>query len=206
MGSSIFRSGHRSTRRRSERFALARAANSPGYPFTADSSLASSNCVLSDAALGAVDWLLMTPCPSLARKNSWPGSRRCSGSVPMILWSIQRWRIRPTWWAPRSQAVAPSPATTLISFETPGRRLDQFAIEPDRSDTSAEALKHRVTWARERGSLVASDECYGEFGWEAEPISVLHPSISGGRHDGLLAALALQALQLGGLPGRVRRR
>ena len=39
----------------------------------------------------------------------------------------------------------------------------------------AEALKHRVNWARERGSLVASDECYGEFGWEAEPISVLHP-------------------------------
>jgi succinyldiaminopimelate transaminase len=55
----------------------------------------------------------------------------------------------------------------------------------------AEALKHRVTWARERGSLVASDECYGEFGWDAEPISVLHPSINGGRPDGLLAVHSL---------------
>ena len=52
-------------------------------------------------------------------------------------------------------------------------------------------LKQRVTWARERGSLVASDECYGEFGWEAEPMSVLHPAISGGRHNGLLAVHSL---------------
>jgi succinyldiaminopimelate transaminase len=55
----------------------------------------------------------------------------------------------------------------------------------------AEALKQRVNWARERGSVVASDECYGEFGWEAEPISVLHPSITEGRHDGLLAVHSL---------------
>ena len=32
-----------------------------------------------------------------------------------------------------------------------------------------------MAWARERGAVVASDECYGEFGWEAEPVSVLHP-------------------------------
>ena len=54
-----------------------------------------------------------------------------------------------------------------------------------------EALKGRVRWARERGALVASDECYGEFGWEAEPVSVLHPSINHGRHDGLLAVQSL---------------
>jgi succinyldiaminopimelate transaminase len=54
-----------------------------------------------------------------------------------------------------------------------------------------EGLKHRVSWARERGALVASDECYGEFGWEAEPISVLHPSINDGRCNGLLAVHSL---------------
>jgi succinyldiaminopimelate transaminase len=54
-----------------------------------------------------------------------------------------------------------------------------------------EALRDRVTWARDRGALIASDECYGEFGWDAEPISVLHPSINGGRHDGLLAVHSL---------------
>jgi succinyldiaminopimelate transaminase len=54
-----------------------------------------------------------------------------------------------------------------------------------------DALKYRVAWARERGALVASDECYGEFGWQAEPISVLHPSVNGGRHNGLLAVHSL---------------
>jgi succinyldiaminopimelate transaminase len=55
----------------------------------------------------------------------------------------------------------------------------------------AGALKNWVNLARERGSLLASDECYGEFGWESEPISVLHPSINGGRHSGLLAVHSL---------------
>jgi len=55
----------------------------------------------------------------------------------------------------------------------------------------AATLDARVAWARERGALVASDECYGEFGWEAEPVSVLHPTISHGRHDGLLAVHSL---------------
>ena len=46
----------------------------------------------------------------------------------------------------------------------------------------------------------------GEFGWEAEPMSVLHPSINGGRHSGLLAVHSSQTLQPGGLPRRFRRR
>jgi aspartate/methionine/tyrosine aminotransferase len=39
--------------------------------------------------------------------------------------------------------------------------------------------------------VVASDECYGEFGWDAEPFSVLHPSVSTGTYDGLLAVHSL---------------
>ena len=52
-------------------------------------------------------------------------------------------------------------------------------------------LAARVRAARERGAIVASDECYGEFGWEAEPVSVLHSAISGGDHEGLLALHSL---------------
>jgi succinyldiaminopimelate transaminase len=44
-----------------------------------------------------------------------------------------------------------------------------------------------VAWARERGAVVASDECYLEFGWDAEPVSVLHPDVNGGSLDGVLA-------------------
>ena len=55
----------------------------------------------------------------------------------------------------------------------------------------AAALRRWVDWARDRGAVLASDECYGEFGWDAEPVSVLHPSVSGGDHTRLLALHSL---------------
>jgi succinyldiaminopimelate transaminase len=48
-----------------------------------------------------------------------------------------------------------------------------------------------VAWARERGAVVASDECYLEFGWDARPVSVLDPAVNGGSFDGLLAVHSL---------------
>jgi succinyldiaminopimelate transaminase len=52
-------------------------------------------------------------------------------------------------------------------------------------------LRKVVSWARERGVPVASDECYLGLGWEAEPLSVLHPSVCDGDHTGLLAVHSL---------------
>jgi succinyldiaminopimelate transaminase len=52
-------------------------------------------------------------------------------------------------------------------------------------------LRKVVGWARERGALVASDECYLGLGWDAEPVSVLHPSVCDGDHSGLLAIHSL---------------
>ena len=54
-----------------------------------------------------------------------------------------------------------------------------------------ERLKGIVDWGRQHGVLVASDECYLELGWDAEPVSVLHPSVSGGSTDGVLAVHSL---------------
>lgn len=45
--------------------------------------------------------------------------------------------------------------------------------------------------ARQVGAVLASDECYGEFGWEAEPVSVLDPGVNGGSLAGLLAVHSL---------------
>ncbi len=52
-------------------------------------------------------------------------------------------------------------------------------------------LATMVSWARSRGTVLASDECYIEQGWDASPVSVLHPEVSGGTHDGLLAVHSL---------------
>lgn len=54
-----------------------------------------------------------------------------------------------------------------------------------------EHLRKTVDWARERGTVLVSDECYAEFGWDVEPVSILHPEVCGGSHDGLLAVHSL---------------
>ncbi|AUG79522.1 N-succinyldiaminopimelate aminotransferase [Kitasatospora sp. MMS16-BH015] len=52
-------------------------------------------------------------------------------------------------------------------------------------------LRRAVEWAREHRVLLVSDECYLELGWEADPVSVLHPSVCGGSHEGLLVVHSL---------------
>jgi succinyldiaminopimelate transaminase len=52
-------------------------------------------------------------------------------------------------------------------------------------------LRKVVGWARDRGAVVASDECYLGLGWDSQPLSVLHPSVCGGDHTGLLAIHSL---------------
>ena len=52
-------------------------------------------------------------------------------------------------------------------------------------------LAKLVSWTREVGALLVSDECYLELGWDAEPVSVLHPDVSGGSTAGLLALHSL---------------
>ncbi|MDT5348016.1 MAG: hypothetical protein QOH91_1303 [Mycobacterium sp.] len=58
----------------------------------------------------------------------------------------------------------------------------------------ADHLRKVVRWARERGVLVASDECYLGLAWAVEPpgpLSVLHTSVCDGDHTGLLALHSL---------------
>ncbi|NLE97667.1 MAG: succinyldiaminopimelate transaminase [Propionibacterium sp.] len=52
---------------------------------------------------------------------------------------------------------------------------------------SVDELRAFVARARELGAVLASDECYGEFAWDAEAVSVLDPRVSDGDHTGLLA-------------------
>ncbi|MFC7305032.1 bifunctional succinyldiaminopimelate transaminase/glutamate-prephenate aminotransferase [Streptomyces monticola] len=56
---------------------------------------------------------------------------------------------------------------------------------------SKDELTRTVAWAREHGVLLFSDECYLELGWEAEPVSVLHPDVCGGSYEGIVAVHSL---------------
>ncbi len=49
-----------------------------------------------------------------------------------------------------------------------------------------------VAWARDRGVVVASDECYAELGWDGTQVpSILDPRVCGDDHRGLLAVYSL---------------
>jgi succinyldiaminopimelate transaminase len=50
-------------------------------------------------------------------------------------------------------------------------------------------LRKVVDWARSRGAVVASDECYLTLGWESSPSSVL--SVCDGVYDGVLSVHSL---------------
>lgn len=54
-----------------------------------------------------------------------------------------------------------------------------------------ETLAKLVAWARHRGVIIASDECYLDLGWEVTPTSILDDEICGGDHTGLLALHSL---------------
>jgi succinyldiaminopimelate transaminase len=63
---------------------------------------------------------------------------------------------------------------------------------PTGAVASAESLRSAVEWARSRGAVVASDECYADIYYgDAAPESVLSPAVCGGSHDGLLAVHSL---------------
>jgi succinyldiaminopimelate transaminase len=48
-----------------------------------------------------------------------------------------------------------------------------------------------VSWGRRFGVPVVADECYIELDWETVPVSLLHPSVCGDSHAGLLAVHSL---------------
>ena len=89
----------------------------------------------------------------------------------------------------------PTPGgTTPPSPPEPGRVRLVWVNSPSNPTgrvLPAEHLRKVVAWARERGAVVASDECYISLGWDAAPVSVLHPSVCGGSPDRVLAVHSL---------------
>lgn len=88
----------------------------------------------------------------------------------------------------------PTVATTpkLLWLNTPGN--------PTGKVLGVEHLAKVVSWARQHGVVVASDECYAELDWRArepgsvEPpttTSILDPRVTGRSHEGLLCVYSL---------------
>ncbi|BEH01364.1 bifunctional succinyldiaminopimelate transaminase/glutamate-prephenate aminotransferase [Brooklawnia propionicigenes] len=120
-------------------------------------------------------------------------------------------------WLPTQMGLGPDdlvviPATAYPTYDV-GARLAgcrlQLCDDPDEIDgrasliwinypanpsgaVASDDLLHRwITTAREHGAVLASDECYGEFGWDAEPASVVRPDLCEGSLDNILLVNSL---------------
>lgn len=78
--------------------------------------------------------------------------------------------------------VGPAPVA-LVYINSPAN--------PSGKVLGLEHLRKVVDWARQRGAIVVSDECYLGLAWEAEAISVLDERVNGGSFENLLAVHSL---------------
>lgn len=121
-------------------------------------------------------------------------------------------------WLPTLLGLGPDdtvviPETAYPTYDV-GARLAGARVVASDDPTALASLSPRLVWinspanphgrildaaetrawvqaTREVGAVLAADECYGEFGWDAKPVSVLRDDLCGGTHEGLLAVHSL---------------
>ncbi|MDP3892152.1 succinyldiaminopimelate transaminase [Nocardioides sp.] len=180
------------------RRALADAADSPGYPLTVGRPATRQACI---------DWLarrfgvtglgLDAVLPVIGSKEliaSMPGHLGI-GAGDLIAYPELAY---PTYEVGAVLAGARAVATdslTSLGPEVPRLLWINSPSNPTGRVLPPDHLRKVVAWCRERGTLLVSDECYLEMSWhtpsEAAPVSVLHPDICGGSHEGILAVHSL---------------
>src|SRR3984957_3573439 len=175
------------------REALAGASDSPGYPATWGTPR------LRSAAAG---WLARAHGVQVAPADVLP----VIGTKELIAWLPVMLGLGPGDVVVHPELAYPTydigarlaGATAVASDELPPEGRDRVKLvwvnspsNPTGRVLPPDRLRAMVEQARERGAVVASDECYISLGWEADPVSVLHPSVCGGSFDGVLAVYSL---------------
>jgi succinyldiaminopimelate transaminase len=171
--------------------ALTDAADAPGYPLTAGSP------ALREAIAGwlarrfdaTVDPAAVLPVIGTKELVAWLPTLLEAASVgyPSLAY--------PTYDVGARLAGAKGSVVDATVAVGPAR-LDLLWLNSPSNPTGkvlpSEHLRKVADWARDRGTVVASDECYADiyFGDEL-PVSVLSPEVCGGVHDGLLAVHSL---------------
>jgi succinyldiaminopimelate transaminase len=176
------------------RQALVEAGNSPGYPLTSGTAdLREAIVSYLTRRWGAQDLTPTATLPVIGTKElvAWLPTLLGLGPDDLVVYPAVAY---PTYAV--GATLAGCSAVACDDLEQLGSARPALVwlnspANPTGAILSPQTLAGRVAWARARGALIAADECYGEFGWEDEPVSVLHPSVNGGGHDGLLAVHSL---------------
>ncbi|MBT2398143.1 bifunctional succinyldiaminopimelate transaminase/glutamate-prephenate aminotransferase [Streptomyces sp. ISL-100] len=175
--------------------ALVAAADSPGYPTVW------GTVRLRDALTGWVERRL--GARGVAHTNVLPvvGSKELVAWLPTQLGLGAGDQVAyPRLAYPTYEVGARLARAEPVAYDDPVADLDPTRVKllwlnspsnPTGRVLAKDELTRIVAWAREHGVLVFSDECYLELGWEAEPVSVLHPDVCGGTFEGLVAVHSL---------------
>jgi succinyldiaminopimelate transaminase len=175
------------------RDALAGASDAPGYPLTRGTSQ------LRAAASG---WLARSLSVSVSPDDVLPviGTKEFIAWLPVMLGlgpgdvMVYPELAYPTYDIGARLAGASAVASDSLLALGPSRVRLVWLNSPSNPTGRVLPVSHlrkAVECARERGAVVASDECYVGLSWEASPTSVLHPSVCGGSFDGVLAVHSL---------------
>ncbi|WP_326711324.1 bifunctional succinyldiaminopimelate transaminase/glutamate-prephenate aminotransferase [Streptomyces sp. NBC_01474] len=182
--------------------ALIAAADSPGYPTVwGTPELRDALVGWSERRLGARGFTHHNVLPIVGSKElvAWLPTQLGLGPGDKVAYPRLAY---PTYEVGARLARADHVAYDIETFaaDAAGTELDPTGIKllwlnspsnPTGRVLSKDELTRIVAWAREHGILVFSDECYIELGWEADPVSVLHPDVCGGSYEGIVSVHSL---------------
>lgn len=178
--------------------ALARAADAPGYPPTAGTP---------PLRRAAAAWLARVHGVAVEPGQILPtiGSKEVLGLLPVLLGlgpgdAVAHPELAyPAYRAGARLAGAETVAADDVSGRDPvlasGNRIRLVWLNSPANPTGrvlpAATMRRIVAWARTHRAVVASDECYLDYGWQAGPVSLLARSVAGESAANLLAVYSL---------------
>ena len=176
------------------RTALAAASGAPGYPTTAGTpALRASATSALRRRYGIIDVADDAVLPVIGTKEliAWLPTLLGFGPDDLVVVPELAYPTYDVGARLAGTRVVRADSLTQLGPQTPKLVYLNSPSNPTGAVLGVEHLRKVVGWARDRGALIASDECYLGLGWDAEPVSVLHPSVCDCDHTGLLAVHSL---------------
>ena len=174
--------------------ALAAAGSAPGYPATAGTAALRESVVAALARRYGVTGLTEAAVlPVIGTKEliAWLPSLLGLGPADVVVVPELAYPTYDVGARLAGAQVLRADSLTQLGPQSPALFYLNSPSNPTGRVLGVDHLCKVVGWARERGIVAASDECYLGLGWDAEPFSVLHPSVCDGDHTGLLAVHSL---------------
>lgn len=174
--------------------ALAAAASAPGYPATAGSARLRESAAAALARRYGITGLTEAAIlPVIGSKEliAWLPTLLGLGADDVVVVPELAYPTYDVGARLAGAQVVRADSLTQLGPRSPELYYVNSPSNPTGRVLGVDHLRKVVGWGRERGVIVASDECYLGLSWDAEALSVLHPSVCGGDHTGLLAVHSL---------------